>query len=848
MMTSRLAPATMQLSTSLLASSLLLGWSLGLPLPANETADVSEGSNGTELDIVDRIIRANRGIKVSLDDIDILLISYRNALQCPKGQCLWPQSSKGLVLVPYVLDSVYDSFQRSVFSSAMQEMETMTCINFEPRSSEKEYLHIISTEGCYTSIGRSGGVLTVGLDTNGCIFQGLIQHELMHSLGFYHEHSRTDRDTYIDIIWKYIDIGDRPNFAIQKNGNTLDLPYDYNSVMHYGRTALSNTPGQATIIPKPDPTVIIGQKYGLSSLDVAKINKLYNCNLCRTLLTNPSGSITINPSTRLTPNVGSCLWLVRIPDNQVFLWVSDFNIKSSVSCKSNYIRVYDGNSKSSPVILDNTCGQGNGLSLLSSGSTMLVEYVYSSQSALNTFNAIYDTGNCGGVFTKDTGTVTSPNYPYGYPRLTVCTWTIVAPPGYKISLNMVTISFPAQSTCTYNSLSIYDDAKPYSNLLGTYCTQAPGIITSYGNTLRLVFKDAFPRDNNGFLVTYTFFKFPILLTDQKGTFSSPSYPSPCANNATSLWLIQLPAKLKVSLWFDAFNIRSSAGCLSDYVMVYDGDSQSDPILMAKTCGGSIPCALTASSNQMLVEFAANWFVAGNGFQASYGSALPWVTLTSTSGVIFPANYQIAYPNFDGSLWLIQVPSNQILLDFSAGGRSSTSTCVADSIKVYNGPSRLSPVLLAMTCASGLLPLLVSSGPSLLIEFIKNRPILPINFSPSYSTVRCGATYTSNSGIVSTPGYPENYPDSTDCTWTIIAPVGFKIIVTIRYFHVENNPICAYDYLMIYNGGSLTSSVFGKFCGNNQIPPLTSRENAVILQFHSDENTSFPGFEAKYSFV
>ncbi|KAJ1184031.1 hypothetical protein NDU88_000841, partial [Pleurodeles waltl] len=73
-----------------------------------------------------------------------------------------------------------------------------------------------------------------------------------------------------------------------------------------------------------------------------------------------------------------------------------------------------------------------------------------------------------------------------------------------------------------------------------------------------------------------------------------------------------------------------------------------------------------------------------------------------------------------------------------------------------------------------------------------------------------------------------------------------IIVTIRYFHVENNPICAYDYLMIYNGGSLTSSVFGKFCGNNQIPPLTSRENAVILQFHSDENTSFPGFEAKYS--
>ena len=79
----------------------------------------------------------------------------------------------------------------------------------------------------------------LSLQRNGCVYKGIIQHEFIHALGFYHEQSRSDRNKYVIINTNNIIERVRYNFNKRNDLNSLGSKYDFGSIMHYGRTAFT---------------------------------------------------------------------------------------------------------------------------------------------------------------------------------------------------------------------------------------------------------------------------------------------------------------------------------------------------------------------------------------------------------------------------------------------------------------------------------------------------------------------------------------------------------------------------------------------------------------------------------
>ncbi|XP_072255053.1 embryonic protein UVS.2-like [Pyxicephalus adspersus] len=349
----------------------------------------------SEVDIFTNILKVNQDSKnneypVTQGDI-ILPKPGRMATTCTR--CLWPKSVDGIVYVPYTIaPKGFTASNMETIRRAMLEYETLTCIRFVNRTKEKDFLTISYSSSCTSFIGRIGGGQVVQLNPDGCLYQGSIQHELHHALGFYHEVSRPDRDEHILVKTEFIDPSYLNQFAIF-DGNTLDLPYDYNSVMHYSRYAFTINASVPVLIPIPDPNVPIGQRIGLSVLDIQKVNKLYKCDVpCSTLLNGESGTFTSNNFPSQYPNNMSCTWLIRVPRGQAALTFNYINIQETDECVSDYIRIYDGPTKNHPVLLDKACGTPNLPMIIASTYHMLIEFVSDNSVPSAGFNASYKSG------------------------------------------------------------------------------------------------------------------------------------------------------------------------------------------------------------------------------------------------------------------------------------------------------------------------------------------------------------------------------------------------------------------------------------------------------------------------
>ncbi|XP_008280375.1 high choriolytic enzyme 1-like [Stegastes partitus] len=244
----------------------------------------SWAEEGKELSVGELLERANRNRVPRLDeptliggDIAIRSEADRNADPCTTRGCLWLKNYDGNVYIPYYIQNHYSSRERAIIVRGLESFSTFSCIRFRPyQNGDHEWLSIESDSGCYSYVGRQyTGGQTVSLDRQGCVYHSTVQHELLHALGFNHEQTRSDRDSYIKVYWENIIDNMKYNFDKIATLNQ-GTPYDYNSVMQYEKYAFSKN-GYATMLPIPNSNVAFGQATQMSQNDIDRLNRLYGC-------------------------------------------------------------------------------------------------------------------------------------------------------------------------------------------------------------------------------------------------------------------------------------------------------------------------------------------------------------------------------------------------------------------------------------------------------------------------------------------------------------------------------------------------------------------------------------------
>jgi len=169
-----------------------------------------------------------------------------------------------------------------------QIMRDVPCIKFREVSEGYMGAHLVFTSmggpKCFSSVGRviDGGGQLVNLGSPGCTNIGVVLHETLHALGAVHEHSRSDRDLFITILYENIQPGARHNFdrVDSNNHNAWNTPFDTRSVMMYGEFdfGINGTLGpKITIQPLKAGTDIRGAetKTELSLVDKVELGRAY---------------------------------------------------------------------------------------------------------------------------------------------------------------------------------------------------------------------------------------------------------------------------------------------------------------------------------------------------------------------------------------------------------------------------------------------------------------------------------------------------------------------------------------------------------------------------------------------
>jgi hypothetical protein len=249
---------------------------------------------------------------------DILLDHVVESPNSPGGngfgiaysQYLWPKVGS-VYQVPYIIDPASGDVMNIKGAITQFNAAFAGVIQFVAHTSETNYVDFnldpnTNTGVCEATEGDAGigeqFATGAGGTKNPCAVATIL-HEMGHIVGLWHEQSRPDRDTYVNVNYNAVIKASRSNFdpPFDSEGEQDLTLFDYASVMEYPAFSFSRN-GEPCIetIPAGIP---LSNPNGYSAGDIDGILRLYGATPTQvTVTSNPPGlQVIVDGSTVTTP-------------------------------------------------------------------------------------------------------------------------------------------------------------------------------------------------------------------------------------------------------------------------------------------------------------------------------------------------------------------------------------------------------------------------------------------------------------------------------------------------------------------------------------------------------------------
>lgn len=186
----------------------------------------------------------------------------------------WPSTTIRYRLYPSLFKR-----EKELILGALNIIQHETCLNFEEAPDATHDVIVFTRlpgDSCMANVGKQDSWNLIRLGSRCFQKLGYILHEVMHALGFLHEHQRPDRAAHLRLFPDAVKWEKRQQFAVVQDGRAI-TEFDPFSVMNY-ESWLFSRDGSPTMEYTGgvwDGHRWLGQKGYLSQGDIRAINYVY---------------------------------------------------------------------------------------------------------------------------------------------------------------------------------------------------------------------------------------------------------------------------------------------------------------------------------------------------------------------------------------------------------------------------------------------------------------------------------------------------------------------------------------------------------------------------------------------